>query len=931
MTGTALTPAKLAGTGMSTEANSNTDNSVTASQVNDFRISAVLDRLAANMQNQTPKSETAESFNLCLSLARGIDFAIANHGIPRRAPDLPALLKQVCQCNNDALQQAAVMVLMISVKNACQSGWFADKDSEELSSLANKIVSNFCTSMDFNTEPSSSKPIIETIMSRFYPRMKMGQILTFLEVKVPGYGAYVKDFAISKHMKHSPEERIKLFVAQTDNVETSSCLVNPQQVNFLLNGKGVERRTNVFMDTGPQLPTVVTHFLKYGSNLLQAVGHFNGNYVIVIALMTEISKGENPTLPDYEQPAAAIIDPDSEVIEGPSRISLNCPISFRRIRTPVKGHSCKHLQCFDFDNYMDINSKRPSWRCPHCNHHCCFTDIRIDQNMVKVLKEVGENVNDVIISSDGSWKAIMESEDHAENRQDKFPSADQEEPTQPDSTSLSNAPPDLLDLTEIDDVMDAVDISDAEERKVFPVNSQEDCRIKDMLLRPPTNITNEVPQNNSSQMEDNFWSGVYLSTFGSGTFSLMSDAQSGGIPQSTPSSILPSPVLTDASPSASNGEAGASNTNAVLSNSVLQTETTIPTALQLQQFQFGSASMSNEYGRSLSMPRHVSRTPVAVQALPAQAPTTVMPRVRNSTSTFMQNGPLAASQTSALPPVGDGFGGNPNNMQRQQQLSRSHPIAHQMPWMVSSPQHQISNAPDRSFYSGRSTGQVSSVQASTRAQGTYVASSGLSSELPQSNQQQQVNLSTPHPIHQSAGRFQQSAQSSGNFFRAQSQQAGSQDHSSQAMHAQLLSAQRAAQAARAFHTPRAASNSGNATAPVGDQIGAVESTLRSVPRSDVSVNSPTDQDWRPSGRMRGSLSGRAYSEAMSQYIIQPTQQGQAARPPPNVTANPSNASAQLQILMANRAAQQAINYPSTRLASSSSNVGASSPKSTGMH
>nr|XP_027083927.1 E4 SUMO-protein ligase PIAL2-like [Coffea arabica] len=91
MTGTALTPAKLAGT-------------------------AVLDRLAASMQNQTPKNETAESFNLCLSLARGIDFAIANHEIPSRAPDLPALLKQVCRCNNDALQQAAVMVLMISVR-----------------------------------------------------------------------------------------------------------------------------------------------------------------------------------------------------------------------------------------------------------------------------------------------------------------------------------------------------------------------------------------------------------------------------------------------------------------------------------------------------------------------------------------------------------------------------------------------------------------------------------------------------------------------------------------------------------------------------------------------------------------------------------------------------------------------------------------------
>ncbi|KAL3499295.1 hypothetical protein ACH5RR_038388 [Cinchona calisaya] len=930
MTGTAPAPANLAGIGCT----SNTE----ASKVNEYRISAVLDRLAILMQNQTTKNDTVAALNLCLSLARGIDFAIANHEIPSRAPDLPAILKQVCQCKNDALQQTAVMVLMISVKNACQSGWFSHKDSEELSSLANEIASNFCTSMDFITEPSGSQPIIETIMSRFYPRMKMGQILTFLEVKGPGYGAYVKDFGISKHMKHSHEERIRLFVAQTDNIETSLCLVNPSHVNFLLNGEGVDRRTNVFMDTGPQLPTVVTHLLKYGSNLLQAVGQFNGNYIIVVALMTDISKMENPTLQDYVQPAAIIIDPDSEVIEGPSRISLNCPISFKRIRTPIKGYSCKHLQCFDYDNYMDINSKRPSWRCPHCNHHCCFTDIRIDQNMVKVLKEVGENVNDVIISSDGSWKAIMERCDHTKKLQDKFPSAEKDELTQQDSTSFSNALPDLLDLTEIDDVKDTVGTFEAEERKVFPVNSQNQCNIQDMMLRRPMSNTNEVPRNNSSQIEDNFWSGIYLSTIGSGTSNVISHAQTGGTSQTPPSSVLPSPVLTDATLVAPSSEAGEFNANAFLADSVPQIKITSPTALQLQQFQFGNASMSNEYGRSLSIPQNVSRTPVTVQALPAHAPTTVTPRVRQATNTLMENGPLATSWTSALPPVGDAFIGNSSFMHRQQQVSRSHPIVHQVPRMVSCSQQQHSNTlQDRSYYSGRRTGQVSSLQASTRSQCSYQVSSGRSTELLHSSQQRPVSLGTPHPMDQSAGRSQ-SAQSPATFFCAQSQQGGSQGLSSQAagginhQHAPLLSAQRAAQTTRVFQTSRGASFAGNATAPVGGQRGSVGSTSQSVPRSDVSVNLPAEQDWRPTGRMRGSLSGRAYSEALNQYIIQPTQQAQAARPPPNVSASPYFTSAQLQLLMAaNRAALQAVNYPSTRPANTSGRSGVLPPQSTGMH
>ena len=96
--------------------------------------------------------------------------------------------------------------------------------------------------------------------------------------------------------------------------------------------------------------------------------------------------------------------------------------SFSRIKTPVKGHSCKHLQvsnpclskncfiaftrtlefgkftllslpfpspcqCFDFNNYVGMNSRRPLWRCPHCSQSVCFTDIRIDQSMVKASKD----------------------------------------------------------------------------------------------------------------------------------------------------------------------------------------------------------------------------------------------------------------------------------------------------------------------------------------------------------------------------------------------------------------------------------------------------------------------------------------------------------------------------------------------------------------
>lgn len=781
-------------------------NPLTPSYVNSFRISAVADRLFTHIRAGT-KTDSIEFFNLCLSLARGIDYAVANNEVPSRAPDLPLLLKQVCQRKNDPLLQAAIMVLMISVKNACRNRWFTEKDNEELHILSNEIGSSFC-SVDMNTEVSSFLPTISTIMSRFYPQMRMGQILAFLEAK-PGYGAYVKDFQIQKNGRSSPQDKIRLLVAQTDNIETSSCIISPPQVNFLLNGKGVERRTNLYMDTGPQIPTTVTHMLKYGTNLLQAVGQFNGNYIIVVAFMSMNSTSGRPMLPDYIQPAVNAIDSDSEIIEGPSRISLNCPISFRRINTPVKGHSCKHLQCFDFDNFVEINSRRPSWRCPHCNQCICFTDIHIDQNMVKVLREVGENVVDVMFSADGSWKAVTESDEHKDKPHDKAPTG----PLQQESTSFPNAPVDILDLTDGDgDIeMDTTSNRDNEDKKPSPATFHGRSTANNSSVNQVTSNTSEAFQRNG--------------------LALTSSAQN---------------------------------------------QIAIPNNMQLQQY--GNSNIS-EYGRFPTIARQVSRTPIAVQALPAQ--------------------------------MSAGVSGN---VERQQQFSRSHLNPLQVSHMTSSSSQQQHMRPQNWGHQDRSSipAQPPSV---------YRVSSAIPTD--RSHPQRSQNQRIPHLVTQSPGMVRTSAnQPAPHLVRSQVHQGGVQsgigtisgpaggDLEARYIAAAQLSAQHQRmsqssttpliQASRP--SPSVQSVTADALrAGVRDQRGNMGVTAQPVARADT-VDASAEQNWRPSGRMRGSLSGRAYSDALNQYIIQPTPPVQAARP--NITSPPSVLPPQLQVLMANRQAQK---------------------------
>ncbi|VVB09518.1 unnamed protein product [Arabis nemorensis] len=433
MSSTAALP--VAGTGLPEKA--------AAALVNSFRLASVTQRLRYHIQ-AGQRSDVKEFQICCISLAKGIDFAIANNEIPKKVEEFPLLLKQVCKHRTDVYTTTAVTVLMISVKHACQLGWFSDSECEELIAIADEMRNSFGSFG--NTSPGIKCPrgTFSQIIERFYPFVKVGHVLVSLEVKA-GYKMLAHDFHISKKMPHAPQEKIRLFVVQTDNIDTSACIINPPEVSFLLNGKGLEKRINTTMDSGPQLPSNVTALLKYGTNLLQVMGNSKGHYVIVIAFTGLVMPPEKPVLKDYLQSGFIESSPDSDIIEGPSRVSLSCPISRSRIKLPVKGQLCKHLQCFDFWNYFHINMRNPSWRCPHCNQPVCYPEIRLDQNMVKILKESGHNAADVIIHADGTWKVAKEI-DRTEEPVHDVTIHDLEDPV----TFLSSGPV-VLDLTGDDD------------------------------------------------------------------------------------------------------------------------------------------------------------------------------------------------------------------------------------------------------------------------------------------------------------------------------------------------------------------------------------------------------------------------------------------------------------------------------------------------
>ncbi|XP_016512189.1 E4 SUMO-protein ligase PIAL2-like isoform X2 [Nicotiana tabacum] len=265
-----------------TSSSAKVQNAGTASML----VATVADLMSLYMQSGHLNHLSVFS-DLCLSLAKGIDHAVANNEVPLRSHELPSLLKQVYKYRNDFSLQDASMVLLMSVKSACKVGWFRNEDTNDLLILIQEVNRYFSSAEDIGVDPSYVHPYVSKVLRRFSPKLKMDRIVAAFQIK-PGFGAFHADFHILRGMVTPEKDEILLLVTNVDNMETASCIIAPPETTFLLNGKRLEVTTK---DSMQQPPTNITKMLKYGVNILQVVGQFN----------------------------------DLEIVENSSRISLNWP------------------------------------------------------------------------------------------------------------------------------------------------------------------------------------------------------------------------------------------------------------------------------------------------------------------------------------------------------------------------------------------------------------------------------------------------------------------------------------------------------------------------------------------------------------------------------------------------------------------------------
>ncbi|CCC67767.1 hypothetical protein NCAS_0A12090 [Naumovozyma castellii] len=108
-------------------------------------------------------------------------------------------------------------------------------------------------------------------------------------------------------------------------------------------------------------------------------------------------------------------DEDADIITTSITMSLQCPISYTRMKYPAKSIMCKHIQCFDALWFIHSQLQVPTWQCPICQVRITLKDLAISEFVDNILKTCDERVEQVELDRDGNWVACKVEDDNNDN------------------------------------------------------------------------------------------------------------------------------------------------------------------------------------------------------------------------------------------------------------------------------------------------------------------------------------------------------------------------------------------------------------------------------------------------------------------------------------------------------------------------------------
>ncbi|CAL8467896.1 g7434 [Coccomyxa elongata] len=97
---------------------------------------------------------------------------------------------------------------------------------------------------------------------------------------------------------------------------------------------------------------------------------------------------------------------DDEVEIGRTVVSLRCPMSGGRMRTPARFASVGGLNAFDLDTFLDVVQRSRKWQCPHSMRNLPVQQLLVDAYLSHILARLKDmpHVTEVEVSPSGEWR-----------------------------------------------------------------------------------------------------------------------------------------------------------------------------------------------------------------------------------------------------------------------------------------------------------------------------------------------------------------------------------------------------------------------------------------------------------------------------------------------------------------------------------------------
>ncbi|KAK2461956.1 hypothetical protein APHAL10511_006419 [Amanita phalloides] len=193
-----------------------------------------------------------------------------------------------------------------------------------------------------------------------------------------------------------------------------TCEVRINSVQLSANLKGLKKKPG----TAP--PPDMGKLVKYtGANRVDMVylntqsqqGVPPKKYYMIVMLVDTVSveelvkdlKTRYKSSQEIHRQMLQSVTEDDDIVAGPQKMSLKCPLSFVRIDTPARSSRCVHSQCFDATSWFSVMEQTTTWLCPVCERVLDSKDLIVDGYFDEILKQTPTSVEDVIVEPDGEW------------------------------------------------------------------------------------------------------------------------------------------------------------------------------------------------------------------------------------------------------------------------------------------------------------------------------------------------------------------------------------------------------------------------------------------------------------------------------------------------------------------------------------------------